>query len=99
MVACLFAKSATAYNPFIYFFMFKGFRRDTVIVFKRFSSSLRFGLTGVGSVFRLCRNYDADLANNSSNIGKNNFFKTDGTYSFNQTKCMDGSMESCFQIN
>ena len=41
MVACLFAKSATAYNPFIYFFMFKGFRRDTVIVFKRCSSSVR----------------------------------------------------------
>ena len=75
-----------------------------MIVFKRFSSSLRSELnannmTGVGPVFRLCRNYDADLANNSSNIGKNNFFKTDGIYSFNQRKCMDGSMESCFQIN
>lgn len=33
---CLFAKSATAYNPFIYFFMFKGFRQDTVNVFKRY---------------------------------------------------------------
>ena len=83
MVACLFAKSATAYNPFIYFFMFKGFRRDTVIVFKRCSSSLR-GVESEQLVFRLCRNYDADLANNSSNIVKNNFFKTDGTlYSFN----------------
>jgi len=36
VVVCLFAKSATAYNPFIYFFMFKGFRRDTVNVLKRF---------------------------------------------------------------
>ena len=36
VIVCLFAKSATAYNPFIYFFMFKGFRRDTVNVLKRF---------------------------------------------------------------
>ena len=28
IVACLFCKSATAYNPFIYFFMGKEFRRD-----------------------------------------------------------------------
>ena len=36
VVVCLFAKTATAYNPFIYFFMFKGFRQDTVNVFKRY---------------------------------------------------------------
>ena len=35
LVVSLFAKSATAYNPFIYFFMFKGFRRDTMNVIKR----------------------------------------------------------------
>ena len=35
VIVCLFAKSATAYNPFIYFFMFKGFRRDTMRVIKR----------------------------------------------------------------
>ena len=34
-IVCLFCKSATAYNPFIYFFMFKGFREDTRNVFKR----------------------------------------------------------------
>jgi hypothetical protein len=28
VVACLFCKSATAYNPFIYFFMGKEFRND-----------------------------------------------------------------------
>ena len=31
-------------------------------------------------VFRLFRKYDADLANNSSNIVKNNFFKNEGSY-------------------
>ena len=35
VVVSLFAKSATAYNPIIYFFMFKGFRKDTAIVFQR----------------------------------------------------------------
>ena len=34
-IASLFCKSATAYNPFIYFFMFKGFRDDTRHVFNR----------------------------------------------------------------
>ena len=31
----LFAKSAAAFNPFIYFFMFAGFRRDTRMVLRR----------------------------------------------------------------
>ena len=35
VVVSLFAKSATAYNPVIYFFMFKGFRKDTAMVFQR----------------------------------------------------------------
>ena len=35
LVVSLFAKSAAAYNPIIYFFMFKGFRKDTAIVFQR----------------------------------------------------------------
>ena len=34
-IASLFCKSATAYNPFIYFFMFKGFREDTRNVLHR----------------------------------------------------------------
>ena len=33
--ASLFCKSATAYNPFIYFFMFRGFREDTRTVLNR----------------------------------------------------------------
>ena len=36
VVVSLFAKSATAYNPIIYFFLFKGFRKDTAQVFRRF---------------------------------------------------------------
>ena len=36
-IASLFCKSATAYNPFIYFFMFKGFRKDTKnVLFRSF---------------------------------------------------------------
>ena len=34
-IASLFCKSATAFNPFIYFFMFKCFREDTIKVFNR----------------------------------------------------------------
>ena len=33
--ASLFCKSATAFNPFIYFFLSKGFRQDFVIVMHR----------------------------------------------------------------
>ena len=35
VTASLFCKSATAYNPFIYFFMFKGFRAETRRVLRR----------------------------------------------------------------
>ena len=35
VTASLFAKSATAFNPVIYFFMFAGFRRDTRMVLRR----------------------------------------------------------------
>ena len=31
-VASLFCKTATAFNPFIYFFMSKGFRQDFILV-------------------------------------------------------------------
>ena len=33
----MFAKTSTAVNPFIYFFMSKGFRKDTWSVFNRLS--------------------------------------------------------------
>lgn len=33
LVACLFCKSATAYNPIIYFFMGKEFREDCCFLF------------------------------------------------------------------
>ena len=36
LVASLFAKTSTAVNPFIYFFMSEGFRKDTSFVFRRF---------------------------------------------------------------
>ena len=35
VVACLFAKSSTAYNPFIYFFLSKTFRTDVKKVLSR----------------------------------------------------------------
>ena len=33
--ASLFCKTATAFNPFIYFFMSKGFRQDFILVMHR----------------------------------------------------------------
>ena len=46
-------------------------------------------------VFRFFRKYDADLANYSSNIVKNNFFKTEGKYgkySFNLLTIIENTM-------
>ena len=40
LVASLFAKTSTAVNPFIYFFMSEGFRKDTSFVFRRFQNLL-----------------------------------------------------------
>ena len=40
LVASLFAKTSTAVNPFIYFFMSEGFRKDTSSVFRRFQNLL-----------------------------------------------------------
>ena len=40
VIACLFCKSATAFNPFIYFFMSKGFRRDTKVILYRWDPGL-----------------------------------------------------------
>ena len=40
MIACLFCKSATAYNPFIYFFMGREFRDDCAFIFSVISSRL-----------------------------------------------------------
>ena len=34
-LASLFCKTATAFNPFIYFFMSKGFRQDFIVVMHR----------------------------------------------------------------
>ena len=34
-LASLFCKTATAFNPFIYFFMSKGFRQDFILVMHR----------------------------------------------------------------
>lgn len=41
IVAALFCKSATASNPFIYLFMSKGFRRETVETVQRFCTGFR----------------------------------------------------------
>lgn len=41
LVASLFAKTSTAVNPFIYFFMSKGFRKDTLLVFSRLCDSFQ----------------------------------------------------------
>ena len=40
LVASLFAKTSAAVNPFIYFFMSEGFRKDTSFVFRRFQNLL-----------------------------------------------------------
>lgn len=42
MIACLFCKSATAYNPFIYFFMGREFRDDCTFMFRIITSRLGF---------------------------------------------------------
>ena len=42
-IASLFCKSATAYNPVIYFFMFRGFREDTRMVLSRYLFSRILG--------------------------------------------------------
>ena len=50
VIASLFCKTATAYNPFIYFFMSKGFRMDTKRIFQRWILSkfqLNHNLTDV----------------------------------------------------
>ena len=44
-IASLFCKSATAYNPVIYFFMFRGFREDTRNVLSRYIPIFQLGLS------------------------------------------------------